>query len=235
MPARRVRGDVVLITGFEANDPQYRNASAVLLEKLAGQLTDLGCACGGIEVRTRLMPGDTAALAGSLKAALDERPNPTHLLLLGQAPGRNKVTLERYATNLRDFGTSDRHGNLPCDVPVIDGGPAAYRSTWPEQTRLVEVLNNVGIPAAMSNDAGNHLCNQLLYLALHAGAERDCTYVVTFVHIPVLPQQVIDEDPLTMRHPNCPYLPFPMLIEAVEQLLRAAFPPSGIVQARPDR
>ncbi len=112
MPAPRVHGDVVLITGFEANDPQYRNASAVLLEKLAGQLTDLGCACGGIEVRTRLMPGDTTALAGSLKAALDEQPNPTHLLLVGQAPGRNKITLERYATNLRDFGTPDRHGNL---------------------------------------------------------------------------------------------------------------------------
>lgn len=234
MPVQQACGDVVLITGFEANDPQYRNASAVLLEMLAGQLTDLGCACGGIEVRTKLMPGDTRALAGSLEAALDEQPNPTHLLLLGQAPGRNKVTLERYATNLRDFGTSDRHGNLPCDVPVIDGGPAAYRSTWPEQTRLVEALNNVGIPAAMSNDAGNHLCNQLLYLALHAGAECGRTYVVTFVHIPVLPQQVIDEEPLTMRHPNCPYLPLPMLMEAVEHLLRAAFLPSGIVLARPD-
>lgn len=234
MPGQQARGSVVLITGFEANDPQYRNASAVLLEMLTGQLTDLGCACGGIEVRAKLMPGDTTALAGSLEAALDEQPNPTHLLLLGQAPGRNKVTLERYATNLRDFGTSDRHGNLPCDVPVIDGGPAAYRSTWPEQTRLIEALNSFGIPAAMSNDAGNHLCNQLLYLALHAGAERSRTYVATFVHIPVLPQQVIDEEPLTMRHPNCPYLPLPMLMEAVEHLLRAAFLPSDMVQARPD-
>lgn len=234
MPAPRVHGDVVLITGFEANDPQYRNASAVLLEKLAGQLTDLAYTCSGIEVRTKLMPGDTAALAGSLEAALDEQPNPTHLLLLGQAPGRNKVTLERYATNLRDFGTSDRRGNLPFDVPVIDGGPAAYRSRWPEQPRLVGALNNAGIPAAMSNDAGSHLCNQLLYLALHAGAERNRTYVVTFVHIPVLPQQVIDEEPLTMKHANCPYLPLPMLVQAVEHLLRAAFLPSGMVQARPD-
>ncbi len=53
MPGQQARGSVVLITGFEANDPQYRNASAVLLEMLAGQLTDLGCACGGIEVRTK--------------------------------------------------------------------------------------------------------------------------------------------------------------------------------------
>jgi len=185
MSAQRTHGNVVLMTGFEANDPPHRNASAVLVEVLAGQLTELQRACGGIEVRTRIMPGDTTALDGSLEAVLSEQPRPTHLLLLGQAPGRNKIKLERFATNLRDFGTSDRHGHLPRDMSVIDGGPAAYRSTWPEQKRLVEVLNNVGIPAAMSNDAGNHLCNQLLYLALHTGAKSDHSYVATFVHVPV--------------------------------------------------
>lgn len=151
--------DVVLITGFEANDPPYCNTSAVLVEALAGQLANLQRACGGVEVRIRLMPGDTTALAGALEAALSEQPQPTHLLLLGQAPGRNRVTLERFATNLRDFGTSDRHGNLPRDVSVVHEGPTAYRSTWPEQKRLVEALNAAGIPAAMSNDAGSHLCN----------------------------------------------------------------------------
>lgn len=220
--------NVVLITGFEANDPPYCNTSAVLVEALAGQLADLQRACGGVEVRIRLMPGDTTVLAGALEAALSEQPQPTHLLLLGQAPGRNRVTLERFATNLRDFGTSDRHGNLPRDVSVVHEGPTAYRSTWPEQKRLDEALHAAGIPAAMSNDAGSHLCNQLLYLALHATASPDRSCAVTFVHIPVLPQQVIAEEPLTMRHPNCPYLPVPMLIEAVVQMLKATFSPRNI-------
>ena len=151
MPTLQNRCSVVLITGFEANDPPNRNTSAVLVEALAGQLTDLQRACGGAEVRTRLMPGDTTALAGSLETALGEQPRPTHVLLLGQAPGRNRVTLERFATNLRDFGTSDRQGNLPRDVSVVNGGPAAYCSTWPEQKRLIEALNAAGIPAATSN------------------------------------------------------------------------------------
>ena len=216
---------IVLITGFEANDPPHRNASAVLLEALVGQLQELRRASGGAEVRTKLMPGDTMALPASLETALDERPWPTHLLLLGQAPGRNKVTLERIATNLRDFGTPDRHGNLPRDVPVAHGGPAAFYSTWPKQKRLTAALNAAGIPAAVSNDAGSHLCNQLLYLALHAAAGQGQPCAVTFVHVPVLPQQVIAEEPMTMRHPNCPCLPLPMLTEAVACLLRTTFSP----------
>jgi len=163
---------VVLITGFEANDPPYRNASAVLVGALARRLQELRRVSGDAEVRTRIMPGDTMALSASLETALDEQPWPTHLLLLGQAPGRNKVTLERIATNLRDFGTPDRHGNLPRDVPIAHGGPAAFHSTWPDQKRLTAVLNAAGIPAAMSNDAGNHLCNQLLHLALCAAASH---------------------------------------------------------------
>ena len=213
-------GSVVLVTGFEANDPQSSNASAMLIEALSTRLPELNHAAGGAEVRTRLMPGNTTMLAASLEAAMDEQPRPTHLMLLGQAPGRNKITLERLATNLCDFGTPDRHGNLPRGVSVVDGAPAALRSTWPEQGRLVAALNTAGIPAAMSNDAGTHLCNQLLYLALHIAAGRGQLCAVTFVHVPVLPQQVIAEEPVVMRHPGCPHMLLPMLIEAVTNLLR---------------
>ena len=215
----------MLITGFEANDPPHRNASAILVAALAKQLQELRRASDEAEVRIRTMPGDTMALAASIEAALEEQPWATHLLLLGQAPGRNRVTLERIATNLLDFGTPDRHGNRPRDVPIAHGGPAAFHSTWPEQKRLIAALKAAGIPAAMSNDAGNHLCNQLLYLALSAAAKRGRPCVVTFVHVPVLPQQVIDDEPITMRHPNCPCLPLPMLTEAVACLLKTTFSP----------
>jgi len=219
---------VVLVTGFEANDPPHRNASAMLVEALTQDLTGLQHAAGGAEVRTSLMPGDTAGLAVSLEAALSEQPRPTHLLLLGQAPGRSRITLERFATNLCDFGSPDRYGNLPRNVPVVQGGPPAFCSTWPEQMSLVAALNAASIPAAMSNDAGNHLCNQLLYLALHAAVKGGHPCAITFVHIPMLPQQVIAEEPMTVRHPNCPYLPLPILIDAIGHLLRAAFLPRMI-------
>ena len=218
---------VVLVIGFEANDPQSSNASALLLDALNPRLPELRHAADGADVRTRLMPGNTTALAASLEAAMGEQPRPTHLLLLGQAPGRNRITLERFATNLCDFGTPDRHGNLPHGVPVLDGAPAALPSTWPEQERLVAALNSAGIPAAMSNNAGNHLCNQLLYLALHAAAEPGQPCAAAFVHVPVLPQQVIGEEPVVMRHPNCPHMPLPILIEAIANLLQTTFSPSG--------
>lgn len=213
----------MLITGFEANDPPCRNASAALVGALAGHLQQLRHSSSGAEVRTKLMPGNTMALSAALKAALDEPPQPTHLLLLGQAPGRNRITLERLATNLRDFSTPDRQGNLSCNLPVVKGGPAYLHSNWSGQDRLVAALNTAGIPAAISNDAGSHLCNQLLYLALHTAAKRDQAYVTAFVHVPVLPQQVIDDEPMTVRHPNCPYLPLPMLVEGIVRLLKATF------------
>lgn len=223
---------IVLITGFEANDPPCRNASAALIEALQGCLPQLRCASGDAEVRIRLMPGNTLALSDALGAALDELPPPTHLLLLGQAPGRNRITPERLATNVRDFGTPDRYGNLPRNVPVVEGGPASLHSTWPGQDSLVGVLNTAGIPAAISHDAGNHLCNQSLYLALHAAAQRNQQCVVAFVHVPVLPQQVIDEEPMVLRHPSCPHMPLTVLIEAVTNLLRATFLP-GRTEGQP--
>lgn len=235
MPAlTRQARNVVLMTGFEANDPHSVNASALLLEVLDACLPELSHAAGGAEIRTTLMPSNTMALAASLHRAIAGHPRPTHLLLLGQAPGRNKVTLERFATNLRDFGTPDRHGNLPRGLPVVDGAPAAYRSTWPGQERLAAALNTAGTPAALSNDAGAHLCNQLLYLALHAAAGLDPPCAVAFVHVPILPQQVIVEEPAVLRHPNCPHMPLPALIEAVATLLRTTFAPgSAITPAQP--
>jgi len=218
---------IVLITGFEANDPPCRNASAAVIEALQECLPQLRRASGDAEVRIRLMPGNTLALFAALEAALDDLPPPTHLLLLGQAPGRNRITPEWLATNVRDFGMPDRYGNLPRNLPVVEEGPADLHSTWPGQDCLVAALNAAGIPAAMSHDAGTHLCNQLLYLALHAAAQRDQQCVAAFVHVPVLPQQVIDGEPMTVRHPSCPYLPLPMMIDAVTHLLGATFHPKA--------
>src|SRR4051795_11985270 len=80
---------IVLITAFESSDPPNRNASAVLLDALMQNIAKLEDDAGGAIIRTKLMPGDTHALEQALSSALDERPAPTHLLAIGQAPGRN--------------------------------------------------------------------------------------------------------------------------------------------------
>lgn len=78
---------------------------------------------------------------------------------------------------------------------------------------MVERLREAGIPAAMSDNAGNNLCNQILYEGLqhaekHAGQPR-----CGFVHIPALPQQIIE------RWPDYPFMPLAMLREAMSIIL----------------
>jgi pyrrolidone-carboxylate peptidase len=62
----------------------------------------------------------------------------------------------------------------------------------------------------------------VLYLALHAAAATDRPYVATFLHVPLLPEQVIDNEPAAQRTASCPYMPLEMSIRGVEVLLTHA-------------
>jgi len=78
---------------------------------------------------------------------------------------------------------------------------------------MVKKLREAGIPAAISDNAGNSLCNQILYEGLqfakkHAGLPR-----CGFVHIPALPQQVIE------RWPNYPFMSLDMIRGAMAIIL----------------
>jgi pyroglutamyl-peptidase len=182
---------VILLTGFEPNDSGV-NASQILVESLAErpppELERFG------DVRCEIMPGDTRRLEESLRCVLD-RHRPRICIFTGQAPNRSSITFERIATNLRDFSSPDRAGNLIQAEAVVPGGPVAYWSTLPDLPALVAALHHQDIPAAPSNHAGNHLCNQLLYLGLHLAPLRDPVPAVGFVHVPLVPRQAIHQRP----------------------------------------
>ena len=201
----------ILITGFGAYG-EGSNASERLIEALRRDpaFADVGLAA---------LPVDTEAVE-ELLAELIANSKPDYALFFGQAPGRNRVMLERIATNLRDFSVPDARGRRPRGEPVVAGGPDARRATLPDMDGMVAALNAAGIPAALSNHAGNHLCNQTLYLGLHIAARRGLALKAGFVHIPAAPEQIIAEEPLTLRHPNCPFMPTGTVVEAARILLR---------------
>ena len=74
---------------------------------------------------------------------------------------------------------------------------------------IISAWHEAAIPAVLSDHAGTHLCNQLLYLALHRGAAGGAGRRAGFLHLPVLPQQVPPED-----H-HSPSLPLAMTRRAV--------------------
>lgn len=116
-----------------------------------------------------------------------ETIQPDVILCVGQAGGRDAVTPERVAVNIRDTRTRhDNAGNQFAGERIAEDGPAAYFTTVPVKKMAVAV-RNAGIPGAVSNTAGTFVCNDTLYLLLrrYAGTETR----VGFIHVPYLPEQ----------------------------------------------
>jgi pyroglutamyl-peptidase len=196
----------ILLTGFEPFDDRI-NASQALVESLRddppGTIPDFGRL-----VHCRIMPVDTDRIGDALADAIEEC-NPRFCVMTGQAAGRNMLTLERVATNLRDFDKPDSYGNQVRGETIIPDGPVGYWSTLPDPEGLTAALNDAGIPTALSNHGGNHLCNQILYLALHHATGNAPGMDAGFIHIPVLPEQV------QRYHHRAPFMPLNMARDAM--------------------
>ena len=118
---------------------------------------------------------------------------PDVILCIGLAGGRDAVTPERIAVNIRDARIPDNEGNQPTGDPVVPNGPAAYFSTVPVAD-MAAAIRAEEIPAAVSNTAGTFVCNDTLYALLHHYANT--TVRVGFIHVPQLPQQGTPSLPL---------------------------------------
>jgi pyroglutamyl-peptidase len=200
----------ILVTGFEPNDDGL-NASKILIESVRDDLPESIFRIREI-LHFEVFPPSSNALETNFLKAIAKH-NPTYCLFTGQAPGRNKITFERLATNLKDFGSPDGDGMQPHGEYIEKDGPAAYWSNLPNLEFLIDSLNENGIPAAFSNHGGNHLCNQVLYHALHQSKEMSLNLMCGFIHIPPLPVQA------QKQWLGTPYIPLSMAREALSIVL----------------
>lgn len=202
----------ILVTGFEPNDDGL-NASKMLIESLRDDPPETLLRISQ-PVHYVIMPPSTCQLRTVILEHIS-RYKPTYCVFTGQAPGRNKITFERLATNLKDFASPDGEGNQPHGDFIEPDGNAAYWSNLPNQELLVERLNDNGIPAAFSNHGGNHLCNQILYHGLHHAHTEGLNLKCGFMHIPPLPIQAQKQWLAT------PFIPLSMARDALAFVLVA--------------
>jgi len=200
----------VLITGFEPND-EGLNASELTVVSLRDnppqELTPY------LEKITfKILPGNTNTLGEIVDETL-KALSPNLVIGIGQAKGYNKIALERMAKNLRYFVTLDRAGNAPKGEKVVPEGPVAYWSTLRDQEGLVSQLEHHQIPARISNDCGTHLCNQVFYHFLDWQRLHHSEMTVGFIHIPVLPEQVIK------YWAESPFMPMEMTRQALSLII----------------
>ena len=168
----------LLITGFDPFGGESVNPSWLAVSKLPD-------AIGNYTVHKMVIPTVFGKAAENVLEKANEI-QPDLILCIGQAGGRDAVTPERIAVNIRDARIPDNAGNQPRGEFVVFDGPAAYFATVPVTT-MAEAIRNAHIPATVSNSAGAFVCNDVLYTLLHH--YHGSSTRVGFIHVPYLPEQ----------------------------------------------
>jgi pyroglutamyl-peptidase len=168
MPAR------LLICGFSAFPEAIRNPAQAAVEALAAQdwspqaaTTDFltvpvawNCAAEAILERLAARPADAVLVVGVAVSAASFQV---------ERLGRNRASLER----------PDDLGRLWPAAEILTGGPGEIRSLAPTRS-MVTAIGRADLPAELSDDAGDYLCNFTYYRLLVAQAPP----TVGFLHVP---------------------------------------------------
>ncbi|HVO31650.1 MAG TPA: hypothetical protein VMV18_12975 [bacterium] len=169
----------LLLTGFAPWDEFKVNSSALAVEPLDG--IDIG----GIRLQSKVLPVDWERAPAALFDAAEEF-RPDAVVCFGMlSRGPNVWRVELVAHNHdgrpgRDLAPLDTR--LPRILPT--GLPAA---------RILGRLMHFGLPAELSETAGDFLCNHVFFHAMKAAEEGRLPPVTGFVHVP--PPQFAEDDP----------------------------------------
>jgi len=169
----------VLLTGFEPFNGADVNPSWEAVRALDGWSGP------GFQVAARELPCVFGRANMSLFDAIDAL-QPDIVIAVGQAGGRNEISVERIAINVDDASIADNAGQQPVDATIVDGGPAAYFGTLPIKA-IVQSLRLRGFPAGVSQTAGTFVCNHVFYGLMHHAQGR--ALKAGFIHVPFLPEQ----------------------------------------------
>ena len=168
----------LLITGFDPFGGATVNPSWLAVQALPDVI-------GDFSVHKMQIPtvfGEAAEIVGKKAAEI----GADVILCVGQAGGREAVTPERIAVNIRDARIADNAGNQPRGEFVDADGSAAYFATVPVE-KMAQAIRDAGILSVVSNSAGAFVCNDVLYTLLRC---FDGTKTrVGFIHVPYLPEQ----------------------------------------------
>ncbi|MGQ0551987.1 MAG: pyroglutamyl-peptidase I family protein [Planctomycetota bacterium] len=176
-PPPRLR---LLLTGFRAFGGEPVNPSEQLVRDLARRPPP----DPRLSLHVAILPVDRTLFRPALQAAL-RRHRPQLVVSVGQATGRGLVELEATAHNLLDYRGERDNGGFTASAERLHAQGCARVHCRLPLAELAAELSNSGLPVSVSQDAGRHLCNALLYelLAEHAGLPA------CFVHVPLLPEQ----------------------------------------------
>ena len=183
----------ILVTGFEPFGEEVINPSLEAIKKLDNEIM-------GAEIIKLKLPTVFGKSIDILENAL-EKEKPDVVISIGQAGGRDKITVERVAINISDARIPDNKGNKPIDEIIFEDVENAYFSNLPIK-KIVEEMKKENIPAAISNTAGTYVCNHIMYGLLYNIDKKYPKMKGGFIHIPYIPEQVIEKNAPSMSLEN---------------------------------
>lgn len=173
----------VLVTGFDPFGGDSANPSWLAAQALHGRQI------AGHRIIAAQLPTVFGQSIEVLRNLL-VRHRPTLVLCLGQAGGRDALSLERVAININDARIADNAARQPVDTPVEPAGPVGYFSTLPIKAMMLAIRAE-GLAAEVSQTAGTFVCNHVFYALMHELATQQALKGTRggFIHVPWLPGQ----------------------------------------------
>lgn len=201
----------ILVTGFEPFGGEKVNPAIETVKQLADTIA-------GAEIIKLEIP----TVYRQCLCVIDEaigRYDPDVILSIGQAGGRSDITVERIGINIDDCRLADNEGCQLTDEPIVPGGPDAYFVKLPVKA-MVQRIRDRRIPASVSNTAGTFVCNHVTYGVCHLIENKYPGKRSGFIHIPYLPEQVLDKK-------DMPSMAQTLMVEAVTAAIEAIISAPG--------
>jgi pyroglutamyl-peptidase len=171
---RRLR---ILVTGFGPFPGAPKNPTGPLVRALVRR------SWPGVTLKAHVFPTRYRAVDRALPRLLKDF-KPDALIMFGLATRSRAIRVETLARN-----RVSRHP----DAAGFTRGPCAIETASERSLRvrapaaaLLCALKNTGLPARLSRNAGDYLCNYTLWHATRATGERDRMELSAFIHVPKL-------------------------------------------------
>jgi len=170
--------DTILLTGFGAFPGVAQNVTAELVPKLAKSARVL---FSGYDIVAEILPVAWTRAPERLGAILGNK-TPVLALHFGVSSTAKGFRIEARGRNVC-AARCDADGALPAMPRILPTGPDTLPSTLPVDAIMAR-LKRADIPCCTSNDAGDYLCNAVLYQSLVTAAAAPRPFMACFIHLP---------------------------------------------------
>jgi pyroglutamyl-peptidase len=179
--ARRLR---ILVTGFGPFPGAPVNPTGQLVRALARKPWP------GVTLKAHVFPTRYRSVDRALPRLLKEF-KPHALIMFGLATRSRAIRVETLARN-RISHHPDAGGFTrgPCAIDPASRRGLPVRAP---AAALLRALQRRGLPARLSRNAGDYLCNYVLWHATCAAADRSGPKLAAFIHVPPLSARMTAE------------------------------------------